>query len=156
MGKQAPYSGGFAAVMCLFAFLATGRQAFASLPPVAAPDGMASAFLGDWRQLHALAPSAGRGNFIVADIARQQLYLFKNGRLADTWPISTARRGAGERKGSYKTPLGVFEIVRKIGKGLPEYAVLTRHGPTGSKASPVFSSNDPAASQLIITRILML
>lgn len=131
-------------------------------PAVAAPNwtspspNLVAAFLGDWPQLQALDPAARGETFIVVDVARQQLYLFKHGTLAASWPVSTAAAGTGEAAGSFKTPLGAFRIVRKIGKGLGEFATLSRHGPTGGAAAPVYAADDRAAGDVITTRILML
>lgn len=113
-------------------------------------------FTADWHRLAALEPTANKSVFVIVDVARQQLYLFEHGRLAATWPVSTARRGTGEAAGSYQTPLGAFLIARKLGAGLGEFATLDRFGPTGGDATPVFSSHDPAAAGFITTRILML
>ena len=110
----------------------------------------------DWHYLTALYRKAGANAFVVVDVAKQQLYLFKDDDLTDTWPVSTALRGTGELEGSFQTPLGAFEIVRKIGRGLPEFAVLNRHGPTGGVTAPVLAKHDPAASAEITTRILTL
>ena len=144
------------AVVFLSAVLAVCPSALARLPQKPISPRTETAFLDDWNRLEALDVNANHRTFIVIDISRQQLYLFKDDKLADTWPVSTARRGAGEREGSLKTPLGVFEIVQKIGAGLPEFAVLNRHGPTGGVALPIFSSNDPDASHVIVARIIAL
>ena len=109
-----------------------------------------------WPGLNALDPGVGANTFIVVNVARQQLYLFKHGARVATWPVSTSRYGTGERRGSFRTPLGLFMIARKVGAGLPEFAVLNRHGPVGWTATPVFASDDPAASRIITARILML
>lgn len=39
------------------------------------------------------------------DLSEQQLYLFRDGRLTNKWPVSTARRG-------YRTPVGRFHPIR--------------------------------------------
>ncbi|MDE2238745.1 MAG: L,D-transpeptidase family protein [Rhodospirillales bacterium] len=113
-------------------------------------------FVEDWHYLASLYDKVGCNVFVVVDVAKQQLYLFRNGDLADTWPVSTALRGTGELTDSFQTPLGAFQVVRKIGAGLPEFAVLDRHGPTGGVTAPALATHDLAASAEITTRILTL
>ncbi len=113
-------------------------------------------FRADWRLLAARYHNRGNPAFIVVDVARQRLYLFERGHRAESWVVSTALRGIGQRENSYKTPVGVFRIVRKIGAGLPPDAVLRYQAPTGAIATLVTAPDDPAASRLILSRILWL
>lgn len=155
MARQIPPFRGLLAVFGLLAAMAAA-PARAALPQTPLSSTAAAALLMDWHQLLTQYPAANDKVFIAVDVARQQLYFFRNGVLADTWPVSTASRGTGERYGSFETPLGVFEISGKIGAGLPAFAVLDRHGPTGGIARPVFTPDDPAANEMITTRILTL
>jgi lipoprotein-anchoring transpeptidase ErfK/SrfK len=66
------------------------------------------------------------------------------------YPISTSRFGLGADPGSFKTPLGRFEIAQKIGAGAPLGAVFESREPTGAIGDPA----DP--DDLIQTRILWL
>jgi hypothetical protein len=45
--------------------------------------------------------------------------------------------------GGNTTPLGAFDIVRKIGAGLPEFAVLSSESVSGGVATPVLTGGDP-------------
>lgn len=128
--------------------------AFAPAPaaPLGPAPGATMAYLSDWHSIQNLYSATNKNTFIVVDVATQQLYLFENGTLAAAWPVSTSSRGTGELQGSLETPLGAFEIVRKIGAGLPEFSILTRHGPTGGLVIP----GDSPDSDAITTRILML
>lgn len=141
---------GRTAVLSLLLAVAPVSRAPAALPG-AAP-GAAAAFLADWHGIQDLYSATNKNAFIVVDVAAQHLYLFEDGTFAAAWPVSTASRGTGERQGSFETPLGAFEIVRKIGTGLPEFSILTRHGPTGGLITP----GDPPDGNAITTRILML
>jgi lipoprotein-anchoring transpeptidase ErfK/SrfK len=66
------------------------------------------------------------------------------------FPISTSRYGLGAEPGSFKTPVGKFEISKKIGDGAPLGSVFKSRIPTGELGDPT----DPA--DLIQTRILWL
>jgi lipoprotein-anchoring transpeptidase ErfK/SrfK len=114
------------------------------------------AFRDDWRTIRARFHTGDNADFIAVDVARQRLYLFRDGHRADAWTISTALRGIGERMNSYRTPIGAFRIARKIGAGLRPDAVLRYQAATGATARPVYATDDPAASKLILARILWL
>jgi hypothetical protein len=51
-------------------------------------------------------PDPTQGVHLVVSIPQQKLYLFENGLLVDTTPVSTGRRG-------YETPAGTFPILQK-------------------------------------------
>jgi len=64
--------------------------------------------------------------------------------------ISTSRFGIGTEPGSFKTPLGRFEVAKKIGGGAPLGAVFKSRVPTGETGDPSNPDN------LVQTRILWL
>jgi lipoprotein-anchoring transpeptidase ErfK/SrfK len=66
------------------------------------------------------------------------------------YPVSTSRFGLGTEPGSFKTPLGRFEIARKIGGGAVPGAVFKGRVPTGE----IGDASNP--EDLIQTRILWL
>lgn len=109
-----------------------------------------------WAGLKTLDPAASGQTFLLVDVAQQRLYQFKQGALVATWPVSTSRYGTGERAGSLKTPLGLFEITGKVGAGLPKLEVLNRNGSAGWAAQPVYARGDANASKFIVSRIVML
>lgn len=78
-----------------------------------------------------------------------------DGALLRRYSVSTARNGAGEQSGSYKTPRGKHLIRAKIGAGQPENAVFVRRRPTGELWSPEFAVANPGRDW-ILTRILWL
>jgi len=55
---------------------------------------------------------------IVISISAQMLYHRRKTGVCYAYPVSTAAAGAGNRKGSYQTPLGKHRIAEKIGAGL--------------------------------------
>jgi lipoprotein-anchoring transpeptidase ErfK/SrfK len=88
---------------------------------------------------------------IRISIRHQRLTLHRGrGHRRLEYPVSTSRYGQGTEPGSYKTPLGRFQVARKIGAGAPLGAVFKSRKPTGKIGGP----SDPA--DLVQTRILWL
>jgi lipoprotein-anchoring transpeptidase ErfK/SrfK len=71
------------------------------------------------------------------------------------WPVSTAEKGAGERKGSFCTPRGRHVIRAKIGAGQPVGTVFVGRRPTGEIWTPELAARHPGRDW-ILTRILWL
>lgn len=71
------------------------------------------------------------------------------------YPISSARNGVGQTKGSYCTPLGRHIVRAKIGAGQPENTVFVARRPTGERYTPELSAQFPDRDW-ILTRILWL
>jgi predicted GNAT family N-acyltransferase len=71
------------------------------------------------------------------------------------YSVSTAKAGAGEENGSFRTPRGRHVIRAKIGAGQPENAVFVRRRPTGEVWSPALAEENPRRDW-ILTRILWL
>lgn len=93
---------------------------------------------------------------IVVHLAAQRLDLFDDaGALRQSWPVSTAANGAGERAGSYCTPRGRHLVRAKIGAGLPLDSVLVGRRPTGERYSPALAQAEPGRDW-ILSRILWL
>jgi lipoprotein-anchoring transpeptidase ErfK/SrfK len=87
---------------------------------------------------------------IHISVRRQTLTLRRPGRKGRKYPVSTSRFGLGTEPGSFKTPLGRFEIAEKIGAGAPLGAVFKSRVPTGGTGD----ASNP--EDLIQTRILWL
>jgi len=66
------------------------------------------------------------------------------------YPVSTSRFGSGSEPGSFKTPLGRFEISQKIGAGASLGAVFKGRIPTGE------TGDQSNPEDLVQTRILWL
>lgn len=93
---------------------------------------------------------------IRVSLAAQSLVLFDDaGQKLREWPVSTALRGAGERRESYCTPRGKHIIRAKIGDGQPENAVFVGRRPTGEIYTPDLDAAHPGRDW-ILTRILWL
>lgn len=89
-------------------------------------------------------------------ISTQTLTLLDcNHQLISHYPISSALKGVGEKKGSEQTPRGAHVIRAKIGAGLPIYSVFRARRPTGEiyhlQLQSLFPNRD-----WILTRILWL
>ncbi|MGB2679945.1 MAG: L,D-transpeptidase [Candidatus Competibacter sp.] len=92
---------------------------------------------------------------IQISIADQRLTLSAGGRLRACYPVSTARNGSGERRGSECTPRGWHRIRIKIGAGLPLGTVFVGRRPTGEIYGPELAARHPNRDW-ILTRILWL
>lgn len=93
---------------------------------------------------------------ILVSLARQQLTVCDDaGRALRSYPVSTAARGAGERKGSFCTPRGKHLIRAKIGAAQPLGAVFVARRPTGEIHSPELAARHPGRDWML-TRILWL
>jgi lipoprotein-anchoring transpeptidase ErfK/SrfK len=85
----------------------------------------------------------------------QRLDLFRGGQLWKSWPVSTSKHGAGEVRGSFKTPRGAHVIRAKIGAGAPLGTVFRGRRPTGEIYSEELARAQPGRDW-ILTRILWL
>ncbi|HHH46591.1 MAG TPA: L,D-transpeptidase [Thiotrichales bacterium] len=105
--------------------------------------------------LERLYPGQRRMSGLVVSISQQRLYRLQDGRVLESWPVSTSRYGAGSEAGSYRTPLGLHRVRERIGADLPEGAIISGRIPTGEVAELV---QEPRATDddLVTSRILWL
>ncbi len=93
---------------------------------------------------------------IWISIRSQSLELYEDDQhLLRRYAVSTAANGAGELRGSYRTPRGRHVIRAKIGAGAPENTVFKGRRPTGEIWSPELAEAFPGRDW-ILTRILWL
>lgn len=93
---------------------------------------------------------------LLVSIARQHMTLLDDsGRVVREYSVSTAKAGAGEESGSYRTPRGHHLIRAKIGAGCPKNTVFVRRRPTGEIWTPELYEQHPGRDW-ILTRILWL
>lgn len=92
---------------------------------------------------------------IIVDIKSQTLRLLQDQEEIVRYSISTAKLGAGEMEGSFKTPRGRHRIVEKIGADLPERAVFVSREFTGEIYSADLAAQHPTRDW-VLTRILWL
>jgi lipoprotein-anchoring transpeptidase ErfK/SrfK len=88
-------------------------------------------------------------------LAEQRLDLLEDGAVRRSFAVSTSKHGAGELRGSYRTPRGRHVVRAKIGAGQPLGAVFRGRRPTGEIYSPELAAAQPARDW-ILTRILWL
>lgn len=92
---------------------------------------------------------------IYVSIPKQSLTLAANGQTLARYPVSTARNGPGEQRGSGCTPRGWHRIRIKIGDGLPTETVFVGRRPTGEIYTPELAARYPERDW-ILARILWL
>jgi L,D-transpeptidase YbiS len=93
--------------------------------------------------------------WIHISIAAQQLELMDASGGLRRYPVSTSRRGAGERAESGCTPRGEHEIRSMIGAGKPLGAVFVGRRPTGEVCNPERLAAEPERDWML-TRVLWL
>ena len=93
---------------------------------------------------------------IEISISRQDIVLLDDaGRGLSSYPVSTAKNGAGEMNGSFCTPRGEHIVRAKIGGGAALNTIFVRRRPTGEIWSPELAEKFPGRDW-ILTRILWL
>lgn len=93
--------------------------------------------------------------YLRVSLPRQEIDWIEAGRVVHTWPVSTAKNGPGEQKGSERTPRGWHRIRAKIGAGQPLGAVFKARRPTGEIYGDELEARCPGRDW-ILTRILWL
>ena len=89
---------------------------------------------------------------IRISIAEQMLYHRNPSGVWQAYPISTASKGAGNRQGSFQTPLGKHRISQKIGEHEPIMTSFQARQPIGIYQEGV----DDPHRDWILSRILWL
>jgi len=89
---------------------------------------------------------------IVVSISEQRLFHRRKTGVWYAYPVSTAAAGAGNRQGSYQTPLGRHRIAEKIGGGLPLFTAFCAREPFCIYAPDTDDTN----RDWILSRILWL
>lgn len=93
--------------------------------------------------------------FLDISIAAQCLTVMDSGKEIRRYPVSTAKNGTGEQRGSECTPLGWHSIRAKIGSEQPVNSVFKGRRPTGEIYSNELGRLYPQRDW-ILTRILWL
>jgi hypothetical protein len=91
----------------------------------------------------------------VVSLSRQKLFLYRDGHLVKTYPVSTSRYGPGNQDGSYKTPLGVHYVKEKIGGDAP-LGTIFKGRKNMQKVAQIISNRTKTSDDYITTRILWL
>jgi len=131
----------------------TGFGIFASLKSPSPSDQSTVDFLVEF--LEAKYEQESFDEFLYVGIKRQRLFHVKNGQVLQSWVVSTAAKGAGNKYGSYKTPVGLHTIESKIGQGAPVGAIFKEKMFTGNTAE-ISHDKTGSGKDDITTRILTL
>ncbi len=94
-------------------------------------------------------------DYLRVSIPRQELELIEAGAVVRAWPVSTAKNGPGELRGSECTPRGWHRVRAKIGAGMPLGTVFKGRRPTGEIHDAELAARFPERDW-ILTRILWL
>ena len=93
---------------------------------------------------------------IEVSLAAQRLRLLDAaGNELRRYSVSTGAKGAGEQRGSYRTPRGRHVVRAKIGAGAPLNTVFVARRPNGEIYGPALEAERPG-HDWILTRILWL
>ena len=93
---------------------------------------------------------------IEVSLAAQRLRLLDAaGNELRRYSVSTGAKGAGEQRGSYRTPRGRHVVRAKIGAGAPLNTVFVARRPNGGIYGPALEAERPGRDW-ILTRILWL
>jgi hypothetical protein len=85
----------------------------------------------------------------VVSVKDQKIAFYKNGILQQTYGVSTSKFGLSDKPGNYGTPLGLHEVVAKIGHGAPAGAVFHSRQWTGEIIKPNAPGRDPIVSRIM-------
>ncbi|MCU7935115.1 MAG: L,D-transpeptidase [Candidatus Thiodiazotropha sp. (ex Dulcina madagascariensis)] len=89
------------------------------------------------------------------ELSLQRLSCIEAGRVTDSFPVSTAKNGAGEQCDSGCTPRGRHRIRLKIGERCEENTVFVGRRATGERYSRELAEKEPGRDW-VLTRILWL
>ena len=92
---------------------------------------------------------------IVIDTDNQRLYLIQGEQVLAAYPVSTAKKGLGNRNNSYQTPTGTHRICRKYGKDAPIGTIFRARRNTG-KIAKIYTDKTDTPKDYVTTRILRL
>lgn len=76
------------------------------------------------------------GALLVVSAASQELSVLTGDGLWRRFPVSTARKGIGNRNGSYATPPGWHRVAERVGAGAPAGQVFRSRRPTCRVLTP--------------------
>ena len=103
-------------------------------------------------------PLSTQDSALLVDGEQQKMYLVNGSdgfTIHKEYSISTAKKGFGGTKGSYKTPLGIHKIYSKIGDGAPVGTLFKKQVNRGYTV-PIYTDKKNHPGDYITTRILTL
>ena len=90
--------------------------------------------------------------YLIVLISEQKIFLIERNKISFEADVSTSKYGIGHEEGSFKTPVGVHCISKKIGKDQPKYTVFKGRKPTKNK----YDLESIPDEDLITSRIIWL
>jgi len=91
----------------------------------------------------------------IVSLSDQTLSLYRDGALVKIYPVSTSKYGAGNKDGSYMTPLGVHRIREKIGGSAP-FGTIFKARRNTHRVAQIVSDQTKTPHDFITSRILWL
>jgi len=134
----------------LFSFNLVFAQAFNDEKSYAKNRGTEE-FLKDYLSIK--YPSRKFQDFIYVGVKRQELYLFRKGKLIKIYNVSTSKKGAGSVADSEMTPVGLHKVHGKYGAEVPENGIL-RHKKFYGDIAEIEYEAKPINKDIITTRII--
>lgn len=101
-------------------------------------------------------PAYSTHKILLVDTTIQKMYMLVDGRAVAEWPVSTAEKGVGGRKGSDQTPLGVHRIAEKIGEGAVLGSIFKARRNTGQRVKILTAPGADSPADYVTSRILWL
>ncbi len=98
-------------------------------------------------------PSRNFQDFIYVGVKRQELYLFRKGKLIRIYRVSTSKKGAGSVANSEMTPVGLHIVNGKYGANVPENGILKHKKFNGEIAAIEYEAKS-INKDIITTRII--
>lgn len=93
--------------------------------------------------------------FLYVAAKRQRMYLISGDEIRETYIISTAKNGLGNKRGSFQTPKGLHRIAEKVGDSLAINTIISQKVST-SQLATINTSAKSDNQDLITTRVLHL
>lgn len=91
--------------------------------------------------------------YLYVAAKKQRLYLISGNEVIRSFPVSTARKGIGQKSGSFQTPVGLHKVREKVGDTVPVLGIIREKVFTGSVAN--INNKPQAGSGDVITTRLM-
>jgi|GEM_PF-1390633 len=114
--------------------------------------GMACLLLCQCGSLGGKTAPAQATNMVVS-VEQQKIALYGgDGKAKKTYSISTSKFGLGDKPNTYSTPLGLHEVVVKVGHGMRSGTVFKGRSPTGEVVAPNSPGRDPIVSRIMWLR----
>lgn len=129
---------------------------FSLLSPSSAKDGAATGMLDFLMEYLSIKYSDKEfDEFLYVAIKQQKLFLIENNEIVAEYPISTAKKGLGNKLGSFKTPQGLHKVAEKVGSEVEPLGIIKQKVATGEKAEAIVQARS-TKQDLITSRVMHL